>query len=116
MLWGTAEAETTTESNIQGWYALYTRHQHEKTVTRLLLGKGFETFLPLYAAVHRSKNGVKELSLPLFSCYVFLRGPVERWLPVLMGTRWNFVSQDSKPAFTGNPSTGKDQLPEVCLR
>jgi transcription antitermination factor NusG len=65
------------------WYALYTRHQHEKTVAHLLTGKGFETFLPLYAAVHRWKNGVKQLSLPLFSCYVFLRGPVDRWLPVL---------------------------------
>jgi transcription antitermination factor NusG len=68
---------------IHDWYALYTRHQHEKTVARLLTGKGFETFLPLYDAVHRWKNGVKQLSLPLFSGYVFLRGPIERWLPVL---------------------------------
>ena len=65
------------------WYALYTRHQHEKTVAHLLTAKGFETFLPLYAAVHRWKNGVKQLSLPLFSCYVFLRGPGDRWLQVL---------------------------------
>ena len=65
------------------WYAVYTRHQHEKTIARLLEGKGFETFLPLYAAVHRWKNGVKQLSLPLFPCYVFLRGPVNRWLPIL---------------------------------
>ena len=65
------------------WYAVYTRHQHEKTVARLLTGKGYETFLPLYAAVHRWKNGVKQLSLPLFPCYVFLRGPLDRWLPIL---------------------------------
>jgi Transcription termination factor nusG len=30
------------------WYALYTKHQHEKAVARNLTSKGFETFLPLY--------------------------------------------------------------------
>jgi transcription antitermination factor NusG len=65
------------------WYALYTRHQHEKSVANLLTGKGFETFFPQYATVHLWKNGAKQLSLPLFSCYVFLRGPVHRWLPIL---------------------------------
>lgn len=29
------------------WYALYTRHQHEKTVAEILTAKGFEVFLPL---------------------------------------------------------------------
>jgi hypothetical protein len=65
------------------WYALYTRHQHEKTVAELLTVKGFDTFLPLYTAAHCWKDRVKQLSLPLFPCYVFLRGPLERWLPVL---------------------------------
>jgi transcription antitermination factor NusG len=65
------------------WYALYTRHQHEKSVANLLTCKGFETFLPQYVTVHLWKNGAKQLSLPLFSCYVFLRGPVHRWLPIL---------------------------------
>lgn len=66
-----------------GWYALYTRHQHEKCVHRILMGKGFEAFLPLYAAAHQWKDRVKRVSLPLFPCYVFLRGPLARWLPVL---------------------------------
>ena len=65
------------------WHALYTRHQHEKAVAKLLTGKGFDTFLPLYIAAHRWKDRVKQLSLPLFPCYVFLRGPLECWLPVL---------------------------------
>jgi hypothetical protein len=46
MLCGTEEAARA-ESKIESWHALYTRHQHEKTVARLLIGKGFETFLPL---------------------------------------------------------------------
>jgi transcription antitermination factor NusG len=65
------------------WYALYTRHQHEKVVASVLTGKGFEIFLPLYATAHRWKDRVKQLSLPLFPCYVFLRGPLDRWLPIL---------------------------------
>ena len=56
------------------WYALYTRHQHEKTVARALSRKGFETFLPLYACDHRWADRTKEVSLPLFPCYVFVRG------------------------------------------
>ena len=65
------------------WYAVHTRHQHEKNVARGLEGKGFEVFLPLYTAVHRWKDRDKQLSLPLFPCYVFLRSPLERWQPVL---------------------------------
>jgi len=65
------------------WYAIYTRHQREKTVARRLTRKEFETFLPLYTAVRRWKNGVTELSLPLFPCYVFLQRPIDGWLSVL---------------------------------
>jgi len=65
------------------WYALYTRHQHEKAVAQSLEGKGFDVFLPLYNAVHRWKDRTKQLSLPLFPCYVFLRTGAGEWLPVL---------------------------------
>jgi transcription antitermination factor NusG len=65
------------------WYAVHTRHHHEKNVARGLTDKGFEVFLPLYTAVHRWKDRDKQLALPLFTCYVFLRSPLERWQPVL---------------------------------
>ena len=65
------------------WYALYTRHQHEKNVARSLSCKGLEVFLPLYTAVHRWKDRDKQLSLPLFPCYIFLRNPTERWQSIL---------------------------------
>ncbi len=65
------------------WYALYTRHQHEKCVHQVLMGKGFESFLPLYTTAHQWKDRVKRVSLPLFPCYVFLRGPLVQWLPIL---------------------------------
>ncbi len=65
------------------WYAIYTRHQHEKTVARILTSKGFETLLPLYSAVRRWKDRTKLLSLPLFPSYVFLKGGLERPLDIL---------------------------------
>ena len=65
------------------WHALHTRYQHEKVVAELLTREGFETFLPLYTTVHRWKDRIKRLSLPLFPCYVFLRGGVDRRLQIL---------------------------------
>ena len=63
-----------------GWWALYTRHQHEKVVADVLSAKGFEVFLPLYGSVRYWKDRSKKLLLPLFPCYVFVRGGVDRQL------------------------------------
>lgn len=65
------------------WYAIYTRHQHEKTVAQILSSKGFETLLPLYTTSRRWKDRTKLISLPLFPCYLFLQGGVERRLDIV---------------------------------
>jgi len=65
------------------WYAVHTRHQHEKMVDHVLTNKGFNTFLPLYATTHNWKDRTKALSLPLFPCYVFLKGGIERRLQII---------------------------------
>lgn len=65
------------------WWALYTRHQHEKTVAEMLWAKGFEVFLPVYEAMHRWKDRNKKISLPLFPGYVFVREDRVRRLQVL---------------------------------
>ena len=62
------------------WWAVYTRHQHEKVVAGMLSAKGFEVFLPLYESTRRWKDRSKVLSLPLFPCYLFLRGEHKRRL------------------------------------
>jgi transcription antitermination factor NusG len=62
----------------QSWWALYTRHQHEKTVAQNLTNKGFDVFLPLYESTRRWRDRTKNLWLPLFPCYVFLRGGLNR--------------------------------------
>jgi transcription antitermination factor NusG len=67
----------------QSWYALYTKHQHEKVVARNLACKGFETFVPLYESARNWKDRVQVLEVPLFSCYVFFKGNLERRLDIV---------------------------------
>ena len=84
---------------LRPWYALYTRHQHEKAVSHTLINKGFETFLPLYNVKRRWKDRNVALSLPLFPCYVFLRGDLERRLDVLVTPGVHqFVNVAGQPA------------------
>ena len=68
---------------VSPWWAVYTRHQHEKTVAEMLFAKGFEVFLPLYESTRRWKDRTKVLSLPLFPCYLFVRGDFDRRLQVM---------------------------------
>ncbi|UWZ87066.1 UpxY family transcription antiterminator [Occallatibacter riparius] len=66
-----------------GWWALYTKHQHEKTVADMLLSKGLEVFLPLYDTLRQWKDRKKVISLPLFPCYVFVKPAMNRRLQVV---------------------------------
>lgn len=72
-----------TTSEDSAWWALYTRHQHEKAVAEILSAKGFEVFLPLYESMRRWKDRTKQLSLPLFPGYVFVRGELDRRLQIM---------------------------------
>jgi transcription antitermination factor NusG len=65
------------------WWAVYTRHQHEKVVAEIFELKGLEVFLPLYESLRRWRDRKKILALPLFPCYVFVRGSLNRRLQVL---------------------------------
>ncbi len=65
------------------WWVLYTRHQHEKAVAEMLSAKNFEVFLPLYESVRHWKDRRKLITLPLFPCYVFVHGGLDRRLQVV---------------------------------
>lgn len=67
----------------EGWWAIYTRHQHEKVVADMLTARGFDIFLPLFESTRQWKDRRKTLSLPLFPCYLFIRGGLERRLQVV---------------------------------
>jgi transcription antitermination factor NusG len=92
-------ANTAGASYEPSWYALYTRHQHEKVVAQALAGKGFEIFLPQYKAMHQWKDRQKVVVLPLFPNYVFIHGGLERMLNIVTtpGVH-SIVSWGARPA------------------
>ena len=58
---------------VQKWFALTVRHQHERQTELALRFKGWETLAPTFRARSRWSDRVKELELPLFAGYVFCR-------------------------------------------
>jgi transcription antitermination factor NusG len=66
------------------WYAVQTRPKHEKSVSALLEGKGYQQLLPLYQSWHRSSGRMQGVLLPLFKGYTFCRFNPYRRLPILM--------------------------------
>lgn len=88
------------EAQIGGdWYALYTKHRHEKVIARNLTYKGFETFVPLYEAARNWKDRVKQVQMPLFPCYVFFKGDLGRRLDIVkVPGIFSLVSNGGRPA------------------
>jgi transcription antitermination factor NusG len=86
-------------SDSQPWFAIYTRHQHERIVASALSSKGFSVYLPLYWSRRQRRDRTTQLSVPLFPCYVFLRGGLDRRLSVLTTPGvCRFVAQAGHPA------------------
>jgi transcription antitermination factor NusG len=75
-----SEVTTDFRSSIcESWFALYVKPRHEKNVSIILRGKGFEEFVPVY----RRRTPSRTSELPLFPGYVFCRFSTEHRLPVL---------------------------------
>ena len=55
------------------WYALRTRSRHEKMVSDQLLKQGIESFLPVQKHTHKWSDRTKEVELPVFAGYSFVR-------------------------------------------
>jgi transcription antitermination factor NusG len=55
------------------WYAIRTRSRHEKMVAEQLERQGIESFLPLVKHSRKWSDRIKEVELPLFSGYNFVR-------------------------------------------
>jgi len=55
------------------WYAIRTRSRHEKMVADQLERQGIEGFLPLVKRLQKWSDRTKEVELPLFSGYHFVR-------------------------------------------
>src|SRR5512139_711107 len=60
------------------WYAIYTRPHHEKKIADKLHQNHIEAYLPLRTTLKQWSDRKKKVSVPLFSCYLFVRiKPVE---------------------------------------
>jgi transcription antitermination factor NusG len=69
---GTASGNWTAPEKIC-WYALHTRARHERVVESRLREQGMEIFMPIVHEVHRWSDRQKNVEVPLFGCYVFVR-------------------------------------------
>ena len=65
------------------WYALYTKHHHEKKSADFLVRKGLEAFLPLRHSIRQWQDRKKWLDVPLFPGYVFVRSTLENRAEIL---------------------------------
>lgn len=68
----------------QSWFALGVTPRHEKTVTRMLADKGYETLLPVYQKLHQYPGRARSFELPLFPGYTFCRFDPAARLPILI--------------------------------
>src|SRR5262245_4547664 len=66
------------------WYALLVKVRHEKNVEKILTGKGYRSFVPMYRAARRWGNRDRSVDLPLFGGYVFCRFNIHDRLPILI--------------------------------
>ena len=55
------------------WHAIQIRYQFEKKATEQLQARGVEAFLPVRVEVHRWSDRDKEIQVPLFPGYAFVR-------------------------------------------
>lgn len=67
---------------IPRWYALRTRSRHEKVVRDQLDKQGIEPLLPIVKRLSQWKDRKKEIEVPLFSGYCFVRFGQSEKLPV----------------------------------
>ena len=65
------------------WYALYTRSHQERMVKTQLDGRGVENFLPTYDRTSQWKDRKKQLQVPLFPSYLFVKIALLQRLEVL---------------------------------
>jgi transcription antitermination factor NusG len=84
----------------QFWFAVQTKARHEKRVAAELEEKGIVAFLPLSTEVHQWSDRTRQIELPLFTTYVFVRIGGDR------STRVNVLQTNGVFRFVGVRSMG----------
>jgi transcription antitermination factor NusG len=67
------QTNQTNQTNNSHWYALRTKSRHEKVVRDQLDRQGIEQLLPTVRRLSQWKDRKKEIDVPLFSGYCFVR-------------------------------------------
>ncbi|MBN2275842.1 MAG: UpxY family transcription antiterminator [Bacteroidales bacterium] len=65
------------------WFAIYTRPHHEKKVNIALQSAGIDSYLPMQTTLRQWSDRKKKVSVPFFSCYVFVHITNRHYYPVL---------------------------------
>lgn len=88
----------TNEADRLHWYALRTKSRHEKLVRDQLDKQGIEPLLPTVKRISQWKDRKKEIEVPLFSGYCFVRFSQHEKTPVqkVMGVV-EIVGSGSRP-------------------
>jgi transcription antitermination factor NusG len=77
------EPENHLHSTEARWFAVYTRYKREKVVAAWLEEQGIEQYLPLQRLKRYYTSKVKQVELPLISCYIFVKITKQQYVPVL---------------------------------
>ena len=88
------------------WFAVYTRSRHEVAVKNQLDAKGILNFLPSYTKLSHWKDRRKEIQLPLFPGYLFVK--------VLLNDRIDVLKSFGVVYIVGN-SLGPLPVPEASI-
>ena len=91
------------------WYAIRTRSRHEKVVSEQLRQQGIETFLPIVKRTRKWSDRVKEVDLPLFAGYCFVR------VVMLSAARLRVLQSHGVAGFVGTHGSGTP-IPESQIQ
>lgn len=73
ILFDNPSAGLANETTCESWYAVQTRARNERVVVQRFQDKGLTSFLPTVTEARRWSDRWKQVELPLFSCYVFVK-------------------------------------------
>jgi len=109
-----AKLKSHSEAMPLGWYAVYTRHQHEKSAAQFLSNKGYDVLLPLYESRRQWKDRLQVVLLPLFSSYLFVHADLDRRIDVLRtpGVCWLVCNAGVPAALADNEIADLRRLTE----
>ena len=77
------DAAVTQEAWTPRWYVASTRSRHERTVQEQLVSRSIECYLPLYSSQRQWHDRKKQIMLPAFAGYIFVRLPFAQRVNVL---------------------------------